>query len=121
MITTNGIEECPCLHGALVKEIYTPFTGANGSFKEFDVAVGFPRTSLKVSRRKVLDHCVCRHHFRSVARLFQPDSVKTFKGGHEYMDGLGLAKDDTDIQEEGFEVNATWVLRFCEPRGFQDA
>ena len=37
------------------------------------------------------------------------------------MDGLGLAKDDTDIQEEGFEVKATWVLRFCEPRGFQDA
>ena len=84
MITTNGIEECPCLHGALVKEMSTPFTGANGSFKEFDVAVGFPRTSLKVSRRKVLDHSICRHHFRSVARHFQPDSVKKmFKGDHE--------------------------------------
>ena len=59
MTSTNGLEEGPGRYDELVKERFTPFTGADGSLKEFDGAVGYPRTLLKVSRRKVLDGSVC--------------------------------------------------------------
>ena len=46
---------------------------------------------------------------------------KVFKGGQEQMDGLGMPSDDTVTEEEGLEVDASWVLRLRDPCGFQNA
>ena len=60
--------------------------------------------------------------FRFVARDFQPDFVQeALEGGQEQSDGLGMAGDDTVIQEEGLEVDASRVLRLGDSCAFNDA
>ena len=43
-----------------------------------------------------------------------------FESDHEQLDSVGLASNGTVVKEEGFEVDASGVPRFREPRGFKD-
>ena len=122
MISTYCLEQGPGLHDAFVEERFTPFLGADCSSQRLDVAVGYPSASLNVLRREDLDGSARWDHFRFVAHNIQRDFVQeVFEGGQEQPDGLGIASDDTVIQEEGLEVDASWVLRLRDPCGFQDA